>query len=69
MKRQIFKIQMPIYGAPLVLIYNKSRSIVSQLPVTKEIKRMMNGHVKAFFYAIHRNKQLEIQAIAPWQEW
>ena len=43
MKKQMFKIQRPIFTndpSPTVLIYNKDRSIEDQLPMTEEVLKL-----------------------------
>lgn len=67
--KTIVKVQLPLYTnglAPLALVYNQSRSIAFQLPVTKELKKKMAGEVKSFFYVDTENKLTEK---APWQSW
>lgn len=44
----IVKVQLPIAGEPLVLVYNEERSLFLQFPVTKEIKKHARGDVRYF---------------------
>lgn len=69
-KKQIFKLQMPLAGAPMVLIYNKDRSAQGMIPLTDELKELMGDSIKDFFYCIHREDgPIEIFEKAEWQEW
>lgn len=49
MKSDIFKVQKPIgvTGGP-ILIYNESRSIFSQIPMTQEIAKYMGTDYKIY---------------------
>lgn len=48
-KSEIFKVQKPIgtIGGP-ILIYNESRSIFSQIPMTQEIAKYMGTDYKIY---------------------
>lgn len=37
---ELFKIQLPIIGGSTMLIYNRDRSIMGELPVTEEVKAL-----------------------------
>lgn len=70
--KEIFKVQMPIwsYPEPMLLIYNEDQSIMEHLPVTEEIRDTMNGELKAYFWGkLREDGMLEIEEIAPWQDW
>lgn len=50
----IVKIQVPIATTerlPLALIYDESRAVEFQVPITSEILFIMKGRPKAFFHA------------------
>ena len=70
----LVKIQMPIAGENEVLIYNKNRTIMAQIPTTKEIKKWMDGQLKKFAYVKYSDPEaeytmLEIIKEAPYQSW
>ncbi len=70
----IVKIQMPIAGENDILVYNKTRSVLAILPVTKEIKEFMGGDLKKYAWAKYADKHakitlLEIIYEAPDQNW
>ena len=69
MKEQVFKIQMPIVGNT-ILVYNKHQEYFSQLPITKDLKKFMNGELKKYVYGyVNKDKELVIEREAPEQEW
>lgn len=72
----IVKIQRPfpanIEGE--LYLYNESRSIETFVPVKHEyfahLRKLMGEEMKVFAYAVlTRNSMLEINELAPWQEW
>jgi hypothetical protein len=56
-----------------VLIYNKSRSVMLQVPATNELIRQMtiDGDVepKLFFHAHIEGENVVLDKYAKWQEW
>lgn len=65
----IVKVQLPIATnekIPLALVYDKTRTIELQVPVTEIIKAKMQGTKKRYFYM---DKNQQIQDEAPTQEW
>ena len=50
MTSEIFKIQRPIAGTGgnILLIYNKSRSVYKQFPITQEIAKYMGTSYKIY---------------------
>jgi len=66
---EIVKVQIPIITSEtikLALIYNESRSIQFQIPVTKKLIKKMQGEFKQFFFIDTENN---ITGKAPWQSW
>lgn len=50
-KSEVFKIQRPMassFSTSLILIYNKSRSVYAQIPMTQEIAKMMGTDYKIY---------------------
>ena len=50
-KSEVFKIQRPMassFSTSLILIYNKSRSVYAQVPMTQEIAKMMGTDYKIY---------------------
>jgi len=66
--RFIVKIQTPLAGDDVALIYDKEKSFVLQVP-TEEVVARMAGRVKAYFYARVRGTRLALEKSAPDQEW
>ncbi|QIN95279.1 hypothetical protein DLP3_116 [Stenotrophomonas phage vB_SmaS_DLP_3] len=58
-RQQIFKIQVPVAGAPLALIYNKDRSICFQLPLNEEARKELNRFFKKDEYKIYVEGRLK----------
>lgn len=69
----IVKVQLSLFSSSetrIVLVYNKNRKYLWEGEVTKEIEQVMNGQVKAFFYAkINKENKFELIGKAPWQTW
>ncbi len=70
-KAEIFKVQKPLAGAPLMLIYNQSRSITFQFPKNKcgSILQLMRGRPKIYVEAAVINGIFEIDGVVEDQEW
>jgi hypothetical protein len=77
MKKFIVKVQIPLFSTHKdvgVLVYNKSRSIIEELPLRsrkelKELLKNLDGEPKGYFYAIIEGKGLILIDKAPWQNW
>jgi len=73
MKKFIVKIQVSLFSSePVqeVLIYNKDQSVRETFVLTDNIKNIMKDEPKLFFYAhIDKNKKLNIDKSAKWQDW
>lgn len=70
--KMIVKVQTPLMtneNPPLALIYNKSRSLQVQVPISGYLKSKMRGRPKVFFHAKFNEKKIEIGSEAPWQDW
>lgn len=51
----IVKVQQSIATTapePMCLVYNKSRSVMGEFPLTPEIAKALNGRPKAYFRAL-----------------
>lgn len=68
----IVKIQCSLFppNAATMLIYNKSRSIIMQEPLSSEVKTLLGDNPKGYFHAsLCANGQLKIGKRAPAQSW
>lgn len=68
MKTQIVKLQVPLMGEPLALVYNKNRSYIGHVPINDDIKEAMGESFKKYFIAhidkkglVHLHKEVEEQ--------
>ncbi len=76
-RRVIVKVQLPLAssgGKGGVLVYNKSRSFMQELPLRsrrelKELQSAIGDEMKGYFYAIYDGKGLILTDVAPWQSW
>lgn len=72
-EKVIFKIQLPIETSllePIALIHNEDNSCKGMIPVTQDIKDVMEDSKKKFFYAhILPDGMVELLGPAPDQEW
>jgi len=67
---EIFKVQLPIAGEALALVYNKKGTTNGQIPITKDLRKLMGDEYKKFVFGKrHDSGVLEIFSEAPWQEW
>jgi hypothetical protein len=74
LKPEIFKLQWPLFGTQLILIYNKKRTIMGQVPpakLPKWLQKHLRVKLKDFFYAEYDSKTtfINITGVAPWQKW
>ena len=68
--KEIFKIQIPLFGEPKALIYNKDKSFLGFIPVTAEVGKVMCDEFKKFVFGKRLESGIvEIEGVAPWQEW
>jgi hypothetical protein len=70
----IVKVQVPISSSlpeneQLALIYNKDRSWEVMPPITDDIKRLMNGRAKVFFFVMLESNRLNFVREMPDQGW
>lgn len=68
----IFKIQRSLFssGGATMLIYNKSRSVMGQLPLSKDVEKLLKGDVKGYFTGkVDRGGLLHIKGRVPNQNW
>lgn len=69
-KTEIFKVQKPINTSGPVLIYNKSRSIFSQIAITQEIAKYMGTDFKIYVRGhVDDDGILQIEEKVPNQRW
>lgn len=69
--REVFKVQSSI-GAPRgarVLVYNESRTAMHECAIWPELKKLMRGRQKVFFFGEVIGTEIELDGEAPWQEW
>jgi len=72
MTQEIFKVQTVIESNmenPPAMVYNRDRSKEFFLPVTEDLRKLMNGKPKKFFSCHIEEKNLVIDFEAPWQSW
>ena len=48
---EIVKVQVPVYGDVVALIYAKGRDRMTQQPITNYLREKMEGRYKAYFRA------------------
>lgn len=68
----IVKIQCSLFppNAVTMLIYNESRTVFVQEPLSSEIKRLLGDDPKGYFHAsVCANGQVIIEKRAPAQSW
>lgn len=68
----IVKVQVSLassLNSQQILIYNKSRSVMTQQDASEEIIKLMDGCFKAFFHAHIDDKMIILDKEAKWQSW
>ena len=65
----IVKLQWPLTGEPLILVYNKNRSFYSMLPVKKSYQKLFKDKLKIYCKAHVRNGSLIIDKVIKEQNW
>lgn len=68
----ILKVQLPLLTTEklnTVLVYNKSRSVMAQLPEPKGLRKAMKGEPKAFFKGHTKDGFIYLDEITSWQDW
>lgn len=69
-KSEIFKIQRPVSNSSLLLIYNKDRSICSQIPITQEVAKLMATSYKIYVRGyVNNDGILQIEEKVSQQRW
>lgn len=76
-KREIFKLQVPLFssdGQGEAMVYNKDRSLQAFIPITKNLLKFMAGEDKKYVYGWFSDNRINhgdfvLNAPAPWQEW
>ena len=73
---EIVKVQLPLNeGNRSILVYNKDRSRMGIVPVSKSLGDLLNNQVKSFWHAEWHQGDLpqegtyELIEPAPWQDW
>lgn len=69
----IIKVQLPLRTtAPEdagALLYNRDKSVMTSLAISKPLLARMKNRVKVFFHADIVNGSVEIGEEASWQDW
>lgn len=73
-KKVIVKVQLPMAtnaALPSALVYAEGREYIRPIAITPELKKRIGDGYKAYFYAIVRGDDLEIDfgKLAPSQPW
>lgn len=69
-KEDIFKIQRPMGGSGPVLIYNQSRGVYAQMPMTPDLAVAMGNQYKIYVRAyITHEGILQVTEHLGWQPW
>jgi len=71
-KLMIVKVQLSIGGnrGRRILAYDKKRKFEYEGPADEELVRLLGGKAKQFYWAyVDHQKQIQLQGVAPWQEW
>ena len=69
---EVFKVQVSLttsHAERQVLIYNKSKEIMIQLPATKAVLKVMGGRPKVYFHGYIENKNFHFNGEAKQQDW
>lgn len=66
---EIFKIQLPLIGEELALVYNKDRSVQDMVPISGEILSFMGRSNKKYALASLENGEFKIEKESEWQAW
>lgn len=67
-KKDIFKIQIDFTGRK-VLAYNSDKSVISEFPAGKDIKKLMGKKCKKYFVCVVHNGILNILGETEPQAW
>ena len=70
--REIVKVQMPVSGPGLPLVYDRHRLHISQQRVSVDVHDAMGESAKLFFWAVWNKatRQWDVESeVAPWQTW
>lgn len=68
----IFKVQVSLFtdhDMQQVLIYNEDNTIMTEFPITKELKKEFKGEPKLFYYGHIEGNKIVLDGPAPWQKW
>lgn len=66
---EIFKLQRPIFGERVGLVYNQKRTINLEIPLSEKEMELMGREFKIFVYGKIHFGSLRIESKAPWQSW
>lgn len=73
MKTEIYKVQLPLASnevPPLALVYNERRNHEGLFPITDDLRNIMKGRPKAFFYGqMQPDGKILFGKEAEWQYW
>lgn len=65
----IVKVQLPLSGANLALIYDEDKQLKMHIPISEQIEKAMGARKKAFFFVTINRHELHLLEEAPWQDW
>lgn len=66
----VFKVQRPMGGPGPVLVYNRSRDVYAQMPLTPDLAAAMGNQYKIYVRAyINSDGVLQIIEHLGWQPW
>ena len=70
--QQIVKLQIPLSSNtpnPGALVYNKDRSYLAEIPITKQIRRLLKDRLKIYVLATIKNGVITLSDEQPAQDW
>ena len=73
MPKMIVKVQVPIFSTDNsagCLVYDEERTFTTEIPATERIIKDCRDDMKNFYFAHWRPEGvLELDGLAPWQDW
>jgi hypothetical protein len=70
--QQIVKLQIPLSSNtpnPGALVYNKDHSYLAEIPITKQIRRLLKDRLKIYVLATIKNGVITLSDEQPAQDW
>jgi hypothetical protein len=70
-KAMVVKVQLSLHppGGNVCTVYNDDRSVFGLLPTPNDVRHLMRGREKAYFWATMRRGKITLGAKAPTQDW